>query len=131
MGIGNEKIYSMIILERNADNSFKIKLKDMTYKQHLMDTLETNIDKGVPVDENNPQSPWVYFANPVVTYDLTNSTFSKNTKAAEKSISSTNENLNSTKSNLDLSVDTNSFERYDLSSDDELRDMLNECNPAQ
>lgn len=131
MGIGNEKIYSMIILERNADNSFKIKLKDMTYKQHLMDTLETNIDKGVPVDENNPQSPWVYFANPVVTYDLTNSTFSENTKAAEKSISSTNENLNSTKSNLDLSVDTNSFERYDLSSDDELRDMLNECNPAQ
>jgi hypothetical protein len=130
MGIGNEKIYSMIILERNADNSFKIKLKDMTYKQHLMDTLETNIDKGVPVDENNPQSPWVYFANPVVTYDLTNTTLAEDTLKAAKDIVISDDSA-AKEFGLDLSMNKSDYKAHIINSDDELSDMLNECKIAQ
>ena len=130
MGIGNEKIYSMITLERNADNSFKIKLKDMTYKQHLMNTLETNIDKGVPVDENNPQSPWVYFANPVVTYDLTNTTLAEDTLKAAKDIVISDDSA-AKEFGLDLSINKNDYKAHIINSDDELSDMLNECKIAQ
>jgi hypothetical protein len=130
MGIGNEKTYSMITLERNADNSFKIKLKDMTYKQHLMNTLETNIDKGVPVDENNPQSPWVYFANPVVTYDLTNTTLAEGTLKAAKDIVISDDSA-AKEFGLDLSMNKNDYKAHIINSDDELSDMLNECKIAQ
>ena len=135
MGIGNQNTYSMITLERNADNSFRIKLNDMTYKQHLMNTLETNIDKGVPVDEKNPKSPWVYFANPVVTYDLSNSSTleagKKEAAAVEEiTISEKTESV-AAELGLDLSLNTDSFKTSVAEfSDDELRDMFNECNPG-
>ena len=135
MGIGNQNTYSMITLERNADNSFRIKLNDMTYKQHLMNTLETNIDKGVPVDEKNPKSPWVYFANPVITYDLSNSSTleagKKEAAAVEEITTSEKTESVAAELGLDLSLNTDSFKTSVADfSDDELRDMFNECNPG-
>jgi hypothetical protein len=36
----------------------------------MMNILETNIEKGRPVDPKDPSSPFVHFANPVVTFDV-------------------------------------------------------------
>jgi len=35
-----------------------------------MNILETNIEKGRPVDPKDPSSPFVHFSNPVVTFDI-------------------------------------------------------------
>ena len=42
----------------------------ITYNEYMMNILETNIEKGRPVDPKDPSSPFVHFANPVVTFDV-------------------------------------------------------------
>lgn len=42
----------------------------MTYNEYMMNILETNIEKGRPVDPKDPNSPFVHFSNPVVTFDV-------------------------------------------------------------
>jgi hypothetical protein len=42
----------------------------ITYNEYMMNILETNIEKGRPVDSKDPSSPFVHFANPVVTFDV-------------------------------------------------------------
>ena len=42
----------------------------ITYNEYIMNILETNIEKGRPVDPKDPSSPFVHFSNPVVTFDV-------------------------------------------------------------
>jgi hypothetical protein len=42
----------------------------ITYNEYMMNILETNIEKGRPVDSKDPNSPFVHFSNPVVTFDV-------------------------------------------------------------
>lgn len=42
-----------------------------TYNEYMFDNLYTNLENGLPVDEKNPNSERVHFANPVVNFDFT------------------------------------------------------------
>lgn len=46
-----------------------LKTKKMTYNEYLMENAKTYVDKGVP--SKNANKDWVYFANPVVKFELT------------------------------------------------------------
>jgi hypothetical protein len=47
----------------------KLKMsKPRIYNDYMRDILETNLDKGVPVDPKDPNSPWNHFANPVTQF---------------------------------------------------------------
>jgi hypothetical protein len=41
-----------------------------TYNTYMMGILETNLEKGVPVNPSDKNSPLVYFSNPVITFDI-------------------------------------------------------------
>lgn len=43
--------------------------KPQTYNEYMMGILETKIDKGTPINPRDKNSKFVYFANPVVTFD--------------------------------------------------------------
>lgn len=45
----------------------------ITYNEYIMGILETNIEPGRPVDPSDKNSELVYFANPVLTFDITKS----------------------------------------------------------
>lgn len=42
----------------------------LTYNEYMMNILETALEKGRPVDPKDPNSPFVHFANPVVTFNV-------------------------------------------------------------
>jgi hypothetical protein len=72
------------------DNNKKqvVKSKPMTYNEYIMNILETNIEKGRPVDPSNPDSPYVHFANPVVNFSYTPN--DNNLKDLEQKTTTTN-----------------------------------------
>lgn len=48
----------------------KITVTDpITYNEYIGGILETNIEKGTPVNPKDPDTKYVYFANPVITFE--------------------------------------------------------------
>ena len=42
----------------------------MTYNEHIMNILETNLAPGIPVDAKDPNSDLVHFSNPVINFEF-------------------------------------------------------------
>lgn len=66
-GINSSKKMKFVSIEKG-----EVKLsEEKTYNQYMFDNLYTNLENGVPVDDKNPNSERVHFANPVVNFDFT------------------------------------------------------------
>lgn len=55
----------------------------MTYNEHMMNILETNLAPGIPVDSKDPNSDLVHFSNPVINFDFTAVTKAKSAEKKE------------------------------------------------
>lgn len=66
-GINSKKKIGFLSVE---DGKVKV-TAPKTYNEYMFDNLYTNLENGLPVDEKNPNSERVHFANPVVNFDFT------------------------------------------------------------
>lgn len=51
----------------------KVSSSPLTYNEYMMNILETNLEKGRPSIPNDEDSSYIYFANPVLTFDVVSS----------------------------------------------------------
>lgn len=51
----------------------KISSSPLTYNEYIMNILETNLEKGRPSVAGDENSSYIYFANPVLTFDVVSS----------------------------------------------------------
>ena len=80
----------------------------ITYNEYIMNILETNIEKGRPVDPKDSSSPFVHFSNPVVTFDVVgdNSAALEDLQETETPVEPTNETPSKEDGGLlDMSLD--------------------------
>lgn len=63
-----------------VDNQLQVS-EPMTYNEHMMGILETNMEPGRPIEEGNPAAGMNYFANPVVNFELTGAISAPQTQA--------------------------------------------------
>ena len=67
-GLNSDKKKQFLSIDHSGD----LKLTNpSTYNEYMHGILETNLDKGVPVDPKDPNSPWNHFSNPVTRYTNT------------------------------------------------------------